>query len=83
MVLFTIEAHYPDEIYLPTNTVHAVTGVIGVEARRIKKWSLTEVVNRLFNGEHDSFFKNKYTHATYPESITLKCYPEDYKYYFK
>lgn len=83
MILYTIEAYYPDAVYLPTNTVNPMTGVFGPESRRIKKLSITEIVNRLFNGEHDAFFEHKYTQATYPEYITLKSYSEDYKYYFR
>ncbi|MDQ2096762.1 MAG: hypothetical protein QQW96_03845 [Tychonema bourrellyi B0820] len=56
--MYTIKAYYPDAWHIPSNSACPTEGIITPQALQVKRESLTSIVNRLFDGEHDAVFNS-------------------------
>lgn len=57
--MFTIEAYYPDCIYLPTQSPSPFCGIISPLSQIINKKPLIPTINALFDGQHHRVFNSK------------------------
>lgn len=67
-----IEVNYPDGFHVPSKSSVSYIGIISDRSNIWGKFTLTEVVNRIFEEKHEEIFgANKYLIANKPESVLI------------
>lgn len=70
--MYSVAVDYPNNYHHPSKSVTPCLAIITSGSMARKKLTLTEVINAIFDGEHDQIFgANKHTEPGEPSEITL------------